>query len=121
MHQKLDTIFINDLIIPCLIGVFDYERTGKQNLIINIELFVDTHTAGKTDNINDTVSYSDITKSVTEIVSNSQFYLLEKLAQAIADICLHDNRVKQVKIHIEKPKGLKLAKSAAIAITRYAK
>lgn len=116
--KNLDTLFINDLTIPCIIGVFKHERNEKQIVIINIALSVDTKKAGESDNINDTVSYHEIAQEVTEMVSDSQFSLLEKLAQEIAAICLKDKRVRQVKVHIEKPKALKLAKSSAIEIIR---
>ena len=119
MTQTLDTLFINELIVPCIIGVFESERKEKQLVSITIALSVDTKTAGKTDDLTDTVSYHEIAHEVANMVSNSQFYLLEKLAQAIADICLKDKRVKQVKVHVEKPKAVKIAKSAAIEIIRY--
>src|SRR6266567_715449 len=118
MNKQLDTIFINDLTIPCVIGVFEHERKDKQLVIINLALSVDVKKAGETDDLNDTVSYQNIAHEVADMVSNSQFYLIEKLAQAIADICLKDKRVKQAKVHIEKPKAVKLAKSSAIEIIR---
>jgi D-erythro-7,8-dihydroneopterin triphosphate epimerase len=116
--NQTDTLFINDLTIPCIIGVFEQERKDKQLVVINIALTVDTKKAGLTDDLNDTVSYHDIAHSVTNMVSNSQFKLLEKFAQEVANICLKDKRVKQVKVHLEIPKALKLAKSSAIEIIR---
>ncbi len=88
--------------------------------MITIALSIDTKNAGQTDRLEDTVSYSTIAKNVYQIVSNSQFYLLEKLAQKVADTCLADKRIKQVKIYIEKPKAIKIAKSTAIEIIRNA-
>jgi len=119
MNRQLDTLFINDLTIPCIIGVYEHERKDKQLVVINIAFSVDTKIPGKTDELNDTVSYRDIAHEVENIVSNSQYHLLEKLAQVVADICLNDKRIKQVTVHIEKPKAIKLAKSSAIEITRY--
>lgn len=116
--KQLDTIYINDLILPCIIGVFDEERKEKQQIIISIALVVDTRKAGKSDNLKDTVNYHDIALKITKLVENSAFYLLEKLAQEIADVCLKDKKVKQVTVRIEKPKAVKLAKSSAIEITR---
>ena len=117
--KNLDTLYINDLTLPCIIGVFEHERKDKQLVVINIALSVDTKKAGETDDLKDTVSYHDIAHEVAAMVSESQYYLLEKLAQAVADVCLKDKRVKQVKVHIEKPKALRLAKSSAIEIIRY--
>ncbi|HVA97192.1 MAG TPA: dihydroneopterin aldolase [Candidatus Acidoferrales bacterium] len=118
MTQQLDTLFINDLPVSCIIGIFENERKEKQPVIINIALSVDTRKAGQTDDINDTVSYYDVANEVYKMVEKSQFELLEKLGQAVADICLKDKRVKLVTVHIEKPQALPLAKSSAIEITR---
>lgn len=115
----VDTLFINDLTIPCIIGVYEHERKEKQLVIITIALSVDTRIPGKTDDLKDTVSYQKIAHEVENMVSNSQYQLLERLAQAVADICLNDKRIKQVKVRIEKPKAVKLAKSSAIEIIRY--
>jgi D-erythro-7,8-dihydroneopterin triphosphate epimerase len=116
--KYLDTLMINNLTLPCIIGVFESERIEKQLVIINITLFVNTQKAGKTDKIQDTVSYHDIAREVSEMVEASQFYLLEKLAQEIATICLKHKLVKKVRIHVEKPKAIKLARSSAIEIMR---
>src|SRR5579863_10132912 len=100
MKQKMEKIIINGLVVPCIIGIFEHERTEKQNVIITITLRVDTKKAGETDNLNDTVNYSDIAEEVTKMAKNSRFKLLEKLAQAVADICLKDQKVKQAKVLI---------------------
>lgn len=116
--KQLDTLYINDLIIPCLIGVFENERKEKQQIIINIMLSVDTRKAGKSDNLNDTVNYHELSLQIVKLVENSKFYLLEKLAQEVANLCLQDTRIKQVTVRVEKPKAIKLAKSSAIEIIR---
>ncbi|MBI5122531.1 dihydroneopterin aldolase [Candidatus Roizmanbacteria bacterium] len=116
--KKLDTIYINDLVVSCIIGIFEDERIKKQPVIINIALSVDTRKAAVSDNLNDTVSYHDIYLEINELVGKSKFFLIEKLAQEIATLCLKDKRVKQVVVHIEKPNAVKLGKSSAIEITR---
>jgi len=113
-----DKVIINGLVIPCLIGVRDHEQIEKQNVIITITLSVDTQKAGQTDELDDTVSYSDIAREVTKMAENSHFKLLEKLAQAVADVCLKNKQIKKVKILVEKPKAIANAVSAAVKITR---
>ncbi len=113
-----DTLFINDVTLPCTIGVFDFERQGKQTVIINIALSVALHKPGKTDNLKDTVNYHEIYLHIVDLVENSNFFLLEALAEAIATICLQDKKVQQVKVHIEKPKAVALARSSAVEIIR---
>jgi len=116
--KKLDTIYINDLVVKCIIGVFENERVKKQPIVINIALSVDTRKAALSDDLNDTVSYHDIYLEINDMVSKSKFFLLEKMAQEIANLCLKDKRVEQVVVHIEKPEAVKLGKSSAIEITR---
>lgn len=113
-----DTIFINDLMLSCILGVFPHERETKQIVYISIKLSVDLTKAGKTDDINDTVSYHDTVLAVTKRVENSRCHLLEALAQTVADECLSDKRVKQVSVYIEKPKALPLARSSAVEVIR---
>jgi D-erythro-7,8-dihydroneopterin triphosphate epimerase len=118
MTRQSDTLFINALTVPCVIGVFENERKKKQPVVISCELTVDTRKAGETDDINDTVSYHDIANDIYEVVSKSQCQLLEKLAQIVADICLKNKKVKRVIVLIEKPQALEHAKSSAIKIIR---
>lgn len=117
-QEMTDVILINDLVVSCILGVFTHERTDKQQVIISLKLFVDISKAAQTDDLNDTVSYHDIVNIVYAMVNKSQYFLLEKLAQEIANLCLGKKGVKQITVHIEKPNALRLAKSAAIEITR---
>ncbi len=114
-----DTLFINDITIRCILGISEAERSQKQPVIINIALSLDTSKAAKTDAITDTVNYHDLCVSIVGLVASSSFYLLETLAQSIATLCLKDTRIKQVKVHVEKPNALKgLARSSGIEIIR---
>ena len=116
--KNTDIIYINDLIVPCIVGAFEHERGSKQNVTINLSFAVDTKKAGKSDDLKDTVSYHDIAHNVHEMVTQSSYHLLEALAQSVADICLQDKRIQQITVSIEKPKAVKIARSAAISITR---
>ncbi len=113
-----DTIFITDLTLPCTIGVPDLERATKQQVVINVALFVDLSKPGKTDQLSDTVNYGKVYSDIVDLVSNSEFSLMEALAQAIAAICLKDKRVEQAKVRVEKARYLKLAQSNGVEIIR---
>lgn len=117
-QNNLDTLYINDLKIDCIIGVFEDERTKKQPIIINIALSVDTKKAGNSDNLKDTVDYQSLYLEIADVVGKSQYKLLEALAQRIADICLKNKLVKQVVVSLEKPNAVKLGKSSGIKISR---
>ena len=113
-----DTIFINDLTLPCTIGAFEPERIAKQTVVISVEMSVDLMKPSLSDNLEDTLSYDQVYRQITDLVTSSEFFLLEGLAGAIAALCLDNALVRKVKVYIEKPKVLPLAKSAAVEITR---
>ena len=115
---KLDKIHIRDLLLRCIIGVYDSERVNKQDILINIILYADLRKACETDNINDTVDYKIIKKKIVNMVESSSFFLIERLAEKIADICLENRKVRKVNVMIDKTGALRFAKSVAIEIER---
>ena len=113
-----DTIYINDLTLRCTIGAFEPERKTKQPVVITVAMRVDLTIPSRSDVLADTVSYSAIYHQIIDLVVGSEFFLLEALAGAIASVCLKNDQVLQVKVHVEKPNVLPLAKSAAVEIVR---
>jgi len=115
-----DRIIINDLFLRTIIGVNDEERTNRQDVLVNLVLTVDTRAAGRSDDINDTVNYRTLTKRVIDLVEGSRYFLVEKLAEEIARVCLEDRRVQDVSVTVEKPAALRFAKSVGVSIHRIA-
>ena len=113
-----DRIIISDLFLRTIIGINDDERTNRQDVLVNLVLSVDTRTAGRSDDIADTVNYRTLTKDVIDLVEGSQFFLIEKLAEEIAQLCLRDDRVEDVTVTIGKPAALRFAKSVGVSIRR---
>ncbi len=114
----MDTIFIRDLETRSVIGTLPEERTRRQKLIFNLEINTDMTAAGASDDLNDAVNYSYIEELVKEIAENSEFYLLEKLAQTVADAILKIDNVSGVSVCIDKPGAPKFARSIAVRIAR---
>lgn len=115
----MDKIYIRDLLLRCIIGIYPEEREKKQDVIINVEL--DCHSfskAAETDNIDEAVNYKTITKDIIKIVEPSSFQLIETLAEKIAARCLEDERVHVAKVMIDKPGALRFARSVAVQIIR---
>ena len=79
-----DKILIRDLLIRGIIGIHDWEREKKQDILINIEMEADCRPAGLSDDFQDAVDYRAVTKSVIALVENSAFFLVEKMAEEIA-------------------------------------
>jgi dihydroneopterin aldolase/D-erythro-7,8-dihydroneopterin triphosphate epimerase len=114
----MDRIFIRDLALRCIIGLYPEERKNKQDVIINIVLETELRAAGKSDNLNDTVDYKAIKLAILDFVENSSFNLIESLAEGIAAICLKDKRVQGATVTIDKPGALRFCRSVAVEVAR---
>lgn len=116
---RLDRIRIKDLLLRCIVGINPGERKNKQDVILNITLFVDLSKAGTTDDIGDTVNYKTIKDRIVALVESSSFYLVERLAQAVADLCLDDSRIEAASVSVDKPGALRFARSVGVEILRF--
>ena len=118
MEGNLDKILIKDLVVRSIIGVDDYERREKQDVLINLIIWADLSEARETDDIRKTLNHREVNKEVVKLVEDSQFFLVEALAEKIAQVCLRHEKVKKVKITVEKLGALRFAKSVGVEITR---
>lgn len=113
-----DCIHIRDLHARCILGIFPEEREKEQEISLDITLFSDLSQAGRSDDIADTVDYKEVKQRVLSMVERSEYFLIERLAQEVADICLEAPRVSGVTVCIDKPGALRFARSVAVEITR---
>ncbi|MCX6353434.1 MAG: dihydroneopterin aldolase [Candidatus Aureabacteria bacterium] len=114
----MDHILISDLRARCVIGVSREERREKQDILINLDIGTDTRDAAQSDKFQDALDYRAIKKSILSLVENSRCHLLETLAEAIADVCLLNQKVLKVNVRVEKPFALRFARSVGVEITR---
>lgn len=114
----MDRIRICDLLIRCILGINDGERREKQDVVISLTIHTDLHKAGKSDRIEDTVDYRALKKRILAMAEGSQYFLVEALAEAVAELCLDQQGVQQVDVCVEKPHALRFARSVAVEITR---
>jgi 2-amino-4-hydroxy-6-hydroxymethyldihydropteridine diphosphokinase len=113
-----DHIHVRDLLLRGVVGINPEEREKRQDILINLILHADTQPAGLTDRIEDAVNYKTITKRVIRMVENSQFFLVERLVDEVALICLADSRVEAVRATVEKPGALRFSRSVGVEIYR---
>lgn len=114
----MDRIRICDLLVRCILGINESERREKQDVVISLIIHTDLCKAGKSDCIEDTVDYRALKKRVLAMAEGSQYFLVEALAEAIAELCLDQQGVQQVDVCVEKPHALRFARSVAVEITR---
>ncbi len=118
MEDMMDRIRICDLLARCILGINDGERREKQDVVINLALYSDLRKAGQSDRIEDTVDYRALKKRVLALVEDSEYVLVEALAEAVAEMCLGQPGVRQVDVRVDKPHALRFATTVAVEITR---
>ena len=114
----MDRILIRDLQARCIVGINPEERREKQDVVINIAIYTDLRTAGRSDRFEDAVDYRAIKKQIVAFVEQSHCQLIEALAEAIADICLQRKAARRVRVRVDKPSALRFARSVAVEIIR---
>lgn len=117
-ERDMDKILIKDLRLRCIIGIDEFERREKQDVTINVVIWSNLTEAAKTDDVRKTVDYKVITKHIIKLVESSEFRLVETLAEKVAESCLEHERVKKVKITVEKPGALRFARNVGVSILR---
>mgnify|MGYP001326881266 FL=1 len=113
-----DIIYIKDLRVKTIIGIFDWERKVKQEVSIDIEFTYDCKKAAANDSIEDSIDYKTISKAVIKFVEESSFQLQESLAEGIASLVKDQFKVESIKLRVSKPGALRGAKDVGLIIHR---
>jgi 7,8-dihydroneopterin aldolase/epimerase/oxygenase len=111
-------VFISDLLVNMLIGVYDHEKVKEQPVRLNIVLTVQDHAGPINDDYRNVVCYETIANSIKNLVKEEHINLVETLAEKVAEICLKNQRTVSVTIKIEKLQALTDAGSVGVEITR---
>ncbi len=118
---KLDIVFIEKLKIPATIGVWEWERRIKQNLIFDLELGCDIRLSADRDNIDDAISYKEVAMRVGEFIADSKFKLLETVAENVAQLLINEFSITWCRVRVSKPRAVEKADNVGIIIERMAK
>lgn len=113
-----DKIFIQGLEAKCIIGIFDWERKTLQKVTVDIEFPVSIRKAAKFDKVENTTDYKAISKYTLRFIEDSQFQLIETLAEKLAQSLLEKFSLKKIKIRLCKPGALRGAINVGVEISR---
>lgn len=113
-----DIIFIEGLSVSASIGIFDWEKRVKQDLIIDCKMPYSLTKAGQTNNINDTVSYAEVANAIIAIVTSKHHDLLEHLADEITANIFSTFPIDHIELKLAKPGAVPEAKSVGIIVER---
>ena len=121
-HEEvfLDRIFLRDLRVEAVVGIGEWERRIKQTVSIDLEFATDARKAAESDSIDAALDYKRVAKRLIDYVGNSEFYLVESLAEAVAGIVTREFGVSWVQVSITKPGAVEGSREVGVVISRTA-
>lgn len=117
----MDIVFIKQLQVDTVIGVYEWEKTIKQRLLLDIELSTDLQAAAAEDDIRLTLDYAVITEQVTQLIIAQPVELIETVAERVAQMLLTQFSTSKVAVTVHKPAAIAQAQTVGVSIVRYAK
>lgn len=116
--EPMDIIYLHDLAIDCVIGAWDWEREITQTVYVDLDMGWDLSVAGKSDDLADTLSYKDVSKSVSDLVIEREFKLVETMAIEIAELLQIGFKVPWCRVRINKKGAVSGAQDVGVIIER---
>lgn len=114
----MDTIFLRDLRVRTIVGIWEWERRLPQVVSIDLDMATDIRRAAGTDQIEDTLDYKAVTGRIRDFVADSRFKLIETMAEEIAGIILKEFPVPWVRVAVHKPGAIRGSRDVGVAIER---
>ena len=114
----MDITFLHGLKVDCIIGIWDWERRTRQTIVIDLDMASDVSKASASDDIRDAVDYKSVSKRLQEFVGQSEFQLVETLAERVAEIVINEFAVPWVRVRINKKGAVRNAGDVGILIER---
>lgn len=116
--MALDKVFIEQLEVITTIGVYDWEQTIKQKLVLDIEMAHDNRPAGKSDDVADALDYASVSEVVLNHIESGRFLLVERVAEEVAELIMARFNVPWIKIRLTKPGAVPQARGVGVIIER---
>lgn len=114
----MDIVYISDLKVNTVIGIFDWERRIRQTVSLDLDMGADIRRAATSDHIDDALDYKTIGKRIIAFVEQSEFQLVETLAEKVAELVLNEFGVPWLKLRVSKPGALRGARDVGVIIER---
>ena len=114
----MDIVYISDLKVDTVIGIFDWERRIRQTVSLDLEMATDIGRAAASDHIDDALNYKAIGKRVIQFIETSDFQLVETLAERVAELVREEFDVGWLKLRLSKPGALRGSRDVGVIIER---
>ena len=116
--MTMDRVFIENLTVETVIGIFDWEREVRQAVSLDLEMEFDIRKAATSDAIADTLDYKAVSKRLIHFIEQSEFQLVEALAETCAAIVLDEFPVNRLKLKLSKPGAVRGSSAVGVIIER---
>ncbi|MBT8064296.1 MAG: dihydroneopterin aldolase [Gammaproteobacteria bacterium] len=116
----MDRVFIENLTVETVNGIFDWEREIRQAVSLDLEMDFDIRKAAASDAIEDTLDYKAVSKRLIHFIEASSFQLVESLAEQCAAIVLDEFPVRRLKLKLSKPGAVRGSSAVGVIIERRA-
>ena len=113
-----DITFLHGLRIDCIVGIWDWERSSKQTVVIDLDMACDVAAAARSDKINDALDYKAVSKRLMDFVGDSQYQLVETLAEKIASLLQKEFDLTWVRVRVNKKGAIRGARDVGVEIER---
>lgn len=114
----MDSVFIEQLRIETVIGIYDWERCVRQVVLLDLEMATDIRRAAASEQIADALDYHAISVRLSEFVSGQSFQLLETLAEQCAALVMREFGVRWLRLRVTKPTAISAARAVGVLIER---
>ncbi|SIQ02126.1 dihydroneopterin aldolase [Marinobacterium stanieri] len=114
----MDIVYIRELEVETVIGIYDWEREVRQTVSLDLEMGTDIRAAASTEDIEQTLNYKSVSKRLISFISESEFLLVETMAEEISQIVLSEFDVPWLRLRLSKPGAVRGAKDVGVVIER---
>lgn len=114
----MDTVFINELRIETVIGVYDWERQVRQVVVLDLEMAADTRRAAASDAVEEALDYAAVASRLQALIGAAEYRLLETMAEAVCELLMTEFSVPWVRLRLSKPGAVAAAHTVGVLIER---
>ena len=117
----MDIVYITQLRADTVIGVYDWERTLRQTVVLDLEMATDISKAASVDALEHTLDYAAVSARILDFIEGSEFELIETMAEQVAAIVIAEFGVPWLRLRLCKPGAVAQARDVGVLIERGAK
>jgi 7,8-dihydroneopterin aldolase/epimerase/oxygenase len=114
----MDIVYIRELEIQSVIGIYDWEREIRQTVSLDLDMATDIRKAAATEDISNTLDYKAVSKRLIAFIEAAEFLLIETMAEQVAAIVLAEFPVEWLRLRLGKPGAVTGARDVGVIIER---